>query len=206
VRLRAGDTLYLPRGTPHEAVDTTGTSLHATFALLPIRMIDLLEMVVRLAAEDDVELRRAVPLDWLDGEDGGVRFAALATERLGTLLRPERVRLAREVLLNEQFAITRADTVASVAQLEQLAQIAPDTVLRLAAGTPFMVREREHTVDLLIAGRSLGFPPFCKAAFDQLGAGPVPVAAFGPALSEKNRAVLIRTLVLEGLVVLEPAQ
>ena len=42
VTLSAGETLYLPRGYAHEAVATTGRALHVTFALAPLRAIDLL--------------------------------------------------------------------------------------------------------------------------------------------------------------------
>jgi len=203
VRLRPGDTLYLPRGVPHEAVDTAGTSLHATFALLPIRVIDLLEMVVRLAAESDLELRRSAPAGWTEAGDFPARFAGLVRARLDAALTPERIGLAREVLLNEQFAITRADAAGSIGQIEALRCLGPESVLGLADDVAFMVRDREQTVDLLIAGRSLGFPKFCRTAFEQLVAGPVTFAGLGPDLSEKNRAVLVRTLILEGLITVD---
>jgi hypothetical protein len=202
-RLRAGDTLYIPRGFPHEARAADATSLHATFALMPIRVIDVLEAVVRLAGDADVELRRTFPIEWTDAPDFGERFAALVAGPLASALRPERVRRAREIVLGEQFAITRALARGSVEQIERLRDLGPGSVLRLCDGAAFMVRDDDKTVNLLIAGKLLGFPKFCKAAFERLMAGPTTLAELDPQLSEKNRAVLVRTLVLEGLVAID---
>ena len=41
VTLHPGDTLYLPHGYPHEAASNAERSLHVTFALLPMRAIDV---------------------------------------------------------------------------------------------------------------------------------------------------------------------
>lgn len=200
VHLRAGDTLYIPRGYPHEAQSAEATSLHATFALMPMRVIDVLEAVIRLAADNDVELRRSFPPSWTDDAAFPERFAELVAPRIAAALQPERIRVARELVLGEQFALTRAEAAGSVEQVERLRDVAPDAVLRLNDGVAFMVREREKTVDLLIAGKSLGFPKFCAAAFEQLIAGPTTYAELDPQLNAKNRAVLVRTLVLEGLI------
>lgn len=60
VHLKAGDSLYIPRGFPHEARGQRTRSLHVTFALVPVRAVDLLEELVRVVAESDVELRRTL--------------------------------------------------------------------------------------------------------------------------------------------------
>ena len=59
--LRAGDTLYVPRGLVHEAVSTDEKSLHITVGILSWTWFDfLLEAVERLAASDR-QLRAALP-------------------------------------------------------------------------------------------------------------------------------------------------
>ena len=54
VQLAAGDTLYLPRGYAHQAVATDERALHVTFALAPVRAIDLLHAALDIAAATDV--------------------------------------------------------------------------------------------------------------------------------------------------------
>jgi ribosomal protein L16 Arg81 hydroxylase len=59
--LRAGDTLYLPRGLVHEAISTDEPSLHVTAGILSWTWFDfLLEAVERLASSDR-QVRAALP-------------------------------------------------------------------------------------------------------------------------------------------------
>jgi hypothetical protein len=75
VHLAAGDSLYLPRGFPHEARGQQTRSLHVTFALVPVRAVDVLEELVRVVAESDLELRRALR-DGAHDQDLVARFVS----------------------------------------------------------------------------------------------------------------------------------
>nr|MBA2383805.1 cupin-like domain-containing protein [Actinomycetota bacterium] len=59
VTLRAGDTLYLPRGWLHQALTSRSDSLHVTVGINVRRWIDEARALLDDAA-DDVELRRGV--------------------------------------------------------------------------------------------------------------------------------------------------
>jgi hypothetical protein len=98
VHLRAGDSLYLPRGFPHEARGTRSRSLHVTFALVPVRAIDVLESLVRVVAASDVELRRAILPDEPAGEILA-RFISQCT--------PEHVERARDLAIAEMRSLQR---------------------------------------------------------------------------------------------------
>lgn len=63
VRLQAGDVFYLPRGLMHTAEAEGATSLHVTFSLNTLTLGELLQGALRLAVEEDVQLRRDVPLE-----------------------------------------------------------------------------------------------------------------------------------------------
>ena len=60
VTLRAGDTLYLPRGWLHQALTSSSDSLHVTVGVNVRRWIDEARALIDEAAADDVELRRSV--------------------------------------------------------------------------------------------------------------------------------------------------
>ena len=92
VVLRAGDTLYLPRGWLHEALTSEEDSLHLTVGVGVITWLDALRTVLA-ECEDDVELRRSVPAD---GEGGAER-----AERLAARLEPEHV---AEILVRIGFS------------------------------------------------------------------------------------------------------
>ncbi|MEA2191864.1 MAG: bifunctional lysine-specific demethylase and histidyl-hydroxylase, partial [Solirubrobacteraceae bacterium] len=59
VTLHAGDTLYLPRGWPHEAAAADADSLHVTVGLHPPTRLDALRAALGECAED-VEFRRGL--------------------------------------------------------------------------------------------------------------------------------------------------
>ena len=80
--LRAGDTLYLPRGWLHDALTSASDSLHITVGVNVYTWIDALRAAVESLA-DDVELRRSVAAD-------GEATVAVA-ERLAQCLTPEEV-------------------------------------------------------------------------------------------------------------------
>ena len=60
--LRAGDTLYLPRGWLHDALTSETDSLHITVGINVHTWVDALRAALD-ECEDDVEFRRSVPAD-----------------------------------------------------------------------------------------------------------------------------------------------
>jgi ribosomal protein L16 Arg81 hydroxylase len=101
--LEEGDVLYLPRGVIHEAASLDRPSAHLTVGVYPYRVVDLLHAALKTLAEEDVELRRALPVGLLRGR--GEEAAGEALDRFRDLLwraRPEAarddlaLRLARE--------------------------------------------------------------------------------------------------------------
>lgn len=80
--LCAGDTLYLPRGTIHEAfTDSDQPSLHLTIGLEVFRWADVLARAVRDCARDHLPLRRALPPGWVN-DPAGTRAASVVPELL----------------------------------------------------------------------------------------------------------------------------
>jgi ribosomal protein L16 Arg81 hydroxylase len=57
IDLHAGDLIYLPRGTFHEALTSTCSSLHVTVAITPHRWADLIADAVAVVARRDERFR-----------------------------------------------------------------------------------------------------------------------------------------------------
>ena len=203
VRLRPGDTLYIPRGFPHEAKTSDSTSLHCTFALAPVRVNDLVDLAMRVAGDQDVELRHAMPPSVLAREDVAKRLGELIEARLTQTFSESRMQITLEIALNELYRLTRPNANDAFAQALRTSDITPSTHVRIDETVPFMVRERAGTIELLIAGKVVAFPPVCKAAFAQLQRGPTTALAMDPSLSPEHRSLLIKLLVLEGLVIID---
>ena len=184
--LGPGDTLYLPRGWPHEAETSGEASLHVTVGLHPPTRIDALRAALAACA-DDVEFRRS-----LDA----------AGELPGDLLDRLRARLAPlEVAARSRRRFVdgrRAILPDQLTQLERLRELDADTPV-----------QRRDTViadldgpTLRFEGKTLSFPSRAMSAVAALCAATDPITAAelpGP-LDDAGRLVLIRRLVREGFL------
>jgi lysine-specific demethylase/histidyl-hydroxylase NO66 len=190
VTLAAGDTLYVPRGWPHEAVTDRADSLHLTIGLHPPTRLDALRAALAACA-DDAEFRRSL------APDGTLPPELL--ERLAAQLAPERVaRRARRRFLDGRRAVA----------FDQLAQARAAGDLDARA----LVTRRETVIAdldsgaeaavLRFEGKEVRFPPRAGAAVAAVFAATEPFSAAdlpGP-LDEPGRLVLVRRLVREGFL------
>jgi hypothetical protein len=183
--LAPGDTLYLPRGWPHEAETSDAASLHVTVGLHPPTRLDALRAALDAAAAEDVELRRALDPD-------GALPAGLI-ERLEARLAPAAVAArAREAFVRSRRPVLDG----------HIGDVGASGALR--ADTP--VRRRDTVIAdldgavLSFEGREIEFPPHARTALAAVHATSAPFTAAdlpGP-LDEAGRLVLLRRLIREG--------
>ncbi|MGH2918105.1 MAG: cupin domain-containing protein [Solirubrobacteraceae bacterium] len=190
ITLQAGDTLYLPRGWPHEAAAADSDSLHITVGLHPPSRIEALRAALSECA-DDVEFRRMLAADGSLPDD--------LLERLAARLRPDAVASrarrrfvdGRRPILDDQLTQLRAlDDLSLDAPLERRPTVIVD-VDRSAAG-----------IALRFEGREVRFPSQADEAVAAIAAAQAPFTAAelpGP-LDHAGRLVLVTRLVREGLV------
>lgn len=202
VRLDAGETLYLPRGYAHEAVATGERALHVTFALAPLRAIDLLHEMLDVAATGDVTLRRALPVGWHDDPAFAAAFAEQAAKQLGSLDAGV-VTAAAQNALTELFASSRSESNAAFDQQQLVAKLGPESVFRVNEDLPFLVRERANAVDVLLPGKMLTLSAACLPALRSLQASPVRYADFAPELNANDRQLFVKALAREGMLLIE---
>jgi ribosomal protein L16 Arg81 hydroxylase len=188
--LEAGDTLYVPRGWPHEAETSHEEALHLTIGLHPPTRMDALRAALQ-SCTDDLEFRRNL------GTDG--ELPDHLVERLAGRLKPDDVArrarrrfvATRRPILHDQFAQLRAlDQLSAHSQLER---------------RPTVIFELEHDatgVVLLFEGKEVRLPAKAAATVDALAesAGPFSAAELPGGLDEQGRLVLVRRLVREGFL------
>jgi lysine-specific demethylase/histidyl-hydroxylase NO66 len=185
--LGPGDTLYLPRGWPHEAFTSDVESLHITVGLHPPTRLDALRAALD-AAGDDVEFRRtgAPALELLD------RVA----ERLG----PDEVaRRARRRFVTSRRPLA-GDLLAQVRAAERLTERTP------VERRPTVIADlepRPGAIALVFEGKEVVLPARAAAALTALhaAAGPTTAAELPGPLDVASRVVLVRRLLREGYLV-----
>jgi ribosomal protein L16 Arg81 hydroxylase len=193
--LEAGDTLYLPRGWPHEAAAADADSLHITVGLHPPTRIDAFRAALGECA-DDVEFRRAL--------DTGGELPAQLLERLASRLRPDDVaRRARRRFVDGRRPILGDQ----LAQLRALDRLGADTPLQRRRTVIADLERGADGVTLRFEGKAVRFPAKAAAAVTFVhDADAIFSAAELPgSLDLAGRLVLVRRLVREGFVALAGA-
>ena len=108
VDMEPGDLLYIPRGYYHDALASTESSLHLTFAVAPLDGRILFRLLEEMAVRDP-EFRDHLP-DYRDAGGGALRRKLeLLARKAGELLGSEL--MATEVEARQRALAIRASTV-----------------------------------------------------------------------------------------------
>jgi ribosomal protein L16 Arg81 hydroxylase len=186
--LEAGDTLYLPRGWPHEAVAADEESLHLTVGLHPLTRMDAMRMALDACA-DDPEFRRSL------APDGTVPDHLL--DRLAERLEPARV-MSRA---RRRFVAGRRPIMQDqLDQARRLDELDPATPLRRRPTVIATLESLPDGLALMFEGKELRFPAKAATAVEAATELEEPFSAdelHGP-LDVAGRLVLVRRLIREG--------
>jgi bifunctional lysine-specific demethylase and histidyl-hydroxylase NO66 len=186
--LRAGDTLYLPRGWLHQAETSATDSLHLTIGAAAHTWLDGVK-----AALDDCEhelaFRRGV------GQGSGDGLVDLLAERL----EPEQVERRRRRRFLDSRRPIRED---GLSQLRALEWLDTGTVLERRETVIAGLEEWSDGLALVFEGKEISFPahasPEVQACFES--ETPFRIADLPGELDSEGRLVLARRLVREGFL------
>ena len=179
VTLKAGDTMYLPRGWLHQALTSGSDSLHITVGVNVRRWVDEARAAVD-ELEDDLEFRRAI-----DAEEAPA-LPALDAAEVREQARDRFVFSRRPILDGQLSELLTVDEMTAETEL-----VRRDTVIADLRGTT-----------LVFEGRRLRFPERLVAELEFLVAsdGPFTASQLPGGLDDTGRLVLLRRLVREGFV------
>jgi hypothetical protein len=186
--LRAGDTLYLPRGWLHQAETSASDSLHLTIGITAHTWLDGAKAALD-AAEDELALRQGV--------DGGA--APDIADVLAAELEPERVRQRQRRRFVDSRRPIREDGLRQLRELERL-----DTETRLERRETVIADlvESADGLVLVFEGKELRFPghaaPELRGCFSSEES--FRLTDLEGKLDSASRLVLARRLVREGFL------
>jgi ribosomal protein L16 Arg81 hydroxylase len=179
VTLKAGDTMYLPRGWLHQALTSGSDSLHITVGVNVRRWVDEARTAIG-QLEDDLAFRQAI-----DAEEPPALPAIDAAEVRERAR--DRFVFSRRPILDGQLSELRAlDELTVETELERR-----DTVIADLHGTT-----------LVFEGRRLRFPARLAAELEFVvtNDGTFIASQLPSSLDDSGRLVLLRRLVREGLL------
>jgi ribosomal protein L16 Arg81 hydroxylase len=204
-RLDDGDVLYLPRGHVHEALTSTASSLHLTVGVHVTRWADLLCAAIMQAAERDVALREAVPPDWLTGQAAAERVHRRLRELLGLVAAdvPTASMLERRA---RRFLVERPPAVEGhFRNLDRLGDLTLHTRVRRRAGVTGTVFEQKGSAGLQFGGNAVRGPDYIAPQLRYVAENEAfTVEDLPDGLTDNGKIVLVRRLVREGFLAVEP--
>jgi ribosomal protein L16 Arg81 hydroxylase len=200
--LHPGDTVYIPRGTMHDArTDQNCDSLHVTVGVMQASWTEVLIEAVAQAALDDPEFRRGLPIGF-----AGRDFDRTAARRtFQKLLRRFASRADFDAAL-DHFADDHVATRHSLldGQLDQvraLDQLSPETIVGVRPNLIYRARETDTHIVVACYGHDVRLPihaaPAVRFALENERYA---VADLPGDLDDPGKVVLVRRFILEGLV------
>ncbi|GAA0912375.1 cupin domain-containing protein [Virgisporangium aurantiacum] len=199
--LAPGDTFYLPRGFPHEAVTGKTSSMHLTIGIHAFRWTDLLAEILDLWADDEVALRSALPPRFLDQSLDSARVVALAHGLAAALDEGSLVERAKSRIGSKLIAGGAPMENGRFRALDALDTLTQDSIVTRSPEVLCQVRETEDSAMLEFDGNFITGPPSITSALEyvacheRFAVGEVPGE-----LSPQDRIDLVVRLVSEGLL------
>jgi bifunctional lysine-specific demethylase and histidyl-hydroxylase NO66 len=188
--LRAGDTLYLPRGWLHQAETSETDSLHLTIGINAYTWLDAAKAALA-TTEQELAFRHSV--------DGGGEEADRLAELLGAELDPELVAKRRRRKFVQTRRPIRAD---GLSQLRALERLDTETELERRETVIADLEEDAEGWTLAFEGRELRFPSYAGPELEACYQADVPfrLTELPGDLDAEGRLVLARRLVREGFL------
>lgn len=201
LELQPGDALYLPRGYLHSAVALGQNCLHLTVGVHPVTRYALLRQLLAEAV-DRPALRRSLPIaaDLSDPAVLGPELTGTVAEWTDAISTISLTR-ASDRLAAELASSTRPAPLEPLSQLAALAELNPNTAVRLRPGLRPRLQPGADGLVLHALDQRLELSPDLEPALKQLLSGePTTVGQLtGPEPAE--RLALVRRLLTAGVLV-----
>jgi lysine-specific demethylase/histidyl-hydroxylase NO66 len=192
VRMRPGDLLYIPRGFCHDALASSGASLHVTLSVTPLDGRALFRMLEEEAILDPAFREYLPDARRSNDQDLAERLTSLG-ERL------------KQILASRGFAARLGDRQRQLVERDVAFTLPERRRLDFYARSqqPIELRREGRTVLLISTGQSLPLESAAQAAewiFEQAGFSLQQLAATFPYLDEAELKRLVETLERMGII------
>jgi ribosomal protein L16 Arg81 hydroxylase len=201
--LRAGDVIYLPRGTIHSATSNKSASVHITIGVHPVLFAQAFADASQKLFAEDVRFRRGLPIGFAT-DDSLHRQTAEDFAELADVLR---ARLLPDDMVAR--SVTRATSMSAptlrhhLTDLEELDELWVDTRVRRRPGQQWNITVTDDVVRLGFHNKLIQLPAHVadevRYVAESEGAGFTASDIPGD-LDEPGRLVLVQTLFKEGFL------
>ena len=164
-RLTAGDLLYIPRGYVHEARTTDASSIHVTVGVRSYKWTDLLSELLVAASQENLELRKALPVGFMNSQEAVGLIVDRLPELISTLADSGRIENSIGRLRERLIERKRPLPDAHFRSLDQVGQVDLDTVVAKREGMMCHVSRKADFVEIAFPGNRMKAPADIETAF-----------------------------------------
>lgn len=205
--LNPGDVLYLPRGFPHEAVTSHGSSLHLTVGIYAYRWVDLMTEALTVAADDSVRLREALPPGFLDGPFEVEHISEILESFAGGMQNGSLTERAKARLSDKLFRDVKAVGSGHFQSLDSISSLNLDSVVFRTPSLFCKVRSNSSNARIEFATNFVSGPLFLESALNFIAeCHQFAVRDIPGSLSAQEKIDLVSRLIGEGLLQIQPQE
>ena len=201
IELRAGDTLYIPRGLVHDAPSLDETSLHVTVGILSYTWSDLLLEVLANAVLGDAAFRRALPHDLLRADFDREAARRVFRDLLASFSGSADPDAALDSFAQEFIHSRRPRVHDQLAQLKSLRDLTVSSIVGQRTALAYTLDEDPSGTRLECYGNQIRFPQAAGNAVRYALTHPEFRVGDLPDLDDSGKLVLVRRLIREGILV-----
>jgi ribosomal protein L16 Arg81 hydroxylase len=165
--IRANDMLYIPRGHIHEAFTTTEESVHLTFGIHSVTVLDLLTVALGQAAHREAWLRQALPAEYHFREDLQMHVVRLLNDNLSNLGDLVDVRSALNELLTSMHE-KHHEQSRSDFRTSGRSKVTPDQIVYLRSDIFASTSSQDGRLILKAADRKITLPAIARPVIERL--------------------------------------
>jgi ribosomal protein L16 Arg81 hydroxylase len=204
ITMRAGDILYMPRGVPHEAYTTDKSSMHITVGVHSTQWIDFITKSLLNLSQKHIELRKALPIGFLNSESESLLSADAELDFINILqqvFQKENITGSLNILGEEFRTKEQPKPDGHFASLDKINHIHLDSQLSKREGLTSKVTNSASGARISFQGNTIKGPSqiVSTLAFISQQEGIFSVKEI-PFLNDDNKLKLAKRLVRGGLL------
>jgi len=197
--LRQGDLLYIPRGFVHDARSIDEPSVHITLRIEPPTWEDILKATVKLAADRNDALKRALPIGFLN-RDTDELVGGLAA-RLTEIAAHEHLTDTANLFSDEYVTRFAPDIIGQVQAVIAGERPGPDDRVGPRRGLVYRLHQADETIAIRVGFRRIAFPDVLAEQLRfALETPSFAIRDLPGDLTDDEKAVFIERLMQEGLI------
>lgn len=201
VYLTAGDLLYIPRGQVHEALTSECSSLHITVSIHPFRFADLMSSALSLMSQQNLSLRKSLPIGFLNNGETKDLLKSQFKELLELISSNAEFEEALDHLAERFFSKMTPLPDGHFTQIDEFKNINIETIVKKRDGMFCRIVKEKDSVSIEFPGNKVRGPSHIESALRFVAdSTEFPVTSMPGSLNDNGKLVLVRRLVREGLL------